>query len=124
MLAKTIHVGCALLSISLFFIRGLWMISDSPWRRKPAVKILPHIVDTTLLVSAIVLVVQTAQYPLEQSWLLAKISALLVYIGLGLVALRFGSSKPIRIVAWLCAILTFMYIYSVAITRNPMPFIG
>jgi uncharacterized membrane protein SirB2 len=124
MWVKSLHVGCALLSISLFFIRGLWMISDSPWRRKPAVKILPHIVDTTLLVSAIVLVVQTAQYPLEQSWLLAKISALLVYIGLGLVALRFGSSKPIRIVAWLCAILTFMYIYSVAITRNPMPFIG
>jgi len=124
MWVKSLHVGCALLSISLFFIRGLWMISDSPWRRKPAVKILPHIVDTTLLVSAIVLVVQTGQYPLEQSWLLAKITALLVYIGLGLVALRFGPTKPIRIAAWLCAILTFMYIYNVAITRNPIPFIG
>jgi uncharacterized membrane protein SirB2 len=124
MLVKSIHVGCALLSISLFFIRGLWMMSDSPWRHKPAVKVLPHIVDTTLLVSAIILVMQTAQYPLEQSWLLAKISALLVYIGLGLVALRFGPSKPIRIGAWLAAMATFLYIYSVAITRNPMPFIG
>ena len=124
MLAKTIHVGCALLSISLFFIRGLWMMSDSPWRRKRVIKILPHIVDTSLLVSAIVLVVQTAQYPLEQAWLLAKITALLVYIGLGLVALRFGRTKPIRVTAWFFAMVTFMYIYNVAITRNPMPFIG
>jgi len=124
MWVKSIHVGCALLSISLFFIRGLWMMTDSPWRQRPTVKVLPHIVDTTLLVSAILLVVQTDQYPLEQSWLLAKISALLVYIGLGLVALRFGPSKPIRIGAWLAAMVTFLYIYSVAITRNPMPFIG
>ena len=123
MLAKTIHVGCALLSISLFFIRGLWMVSDSPWRRNRAVMVLPHIVDSTLLVSAIVLVVQTAQYPLEQNWLLAKITALLVYIGLGLVALRFGPTKRIRVSAWFMAMATFMYIYSVALTHNPIPFI-
>lgn len=122
MLVKNIHVGCALVSVTLFFIRGLWMMGNSDWLRKPVVKVLPHIVDTALLGSAIVLVFQTSQYPLEHGWLMAKIVALIVYIGLGLVALRLGRTKTIRVTAWLFALAVFAYICSVAITRNPTPF--
>jgi len=52
------------------------------------------------------------------SWLLAKIIALLVYIGAGLVALRFGRTKRIRLIAWLFGLLVFLYIVSVAMSKS------
>ena len=81
-------------------------------------KILPHVVDTLLLASAIILAVQWRISPLEHSWLLAKIIALLVYILVGAVALRHGQSKKVRVLAWLFGLLTFLYIVSVANTRS------
>jgi len=118
------HMGLALLSVTLFFIRGLWMMADSPMRQRRLVKIAPHVIDTLLLVSAIVLVVQTRQYPWEHSWLAAKIIALLAYIGIGLVAMRLGRSKQIRVFAWLLALLVFAYMLLVATQRNPLPLLS
>lgn len=115
------HMGLALLSVTLFFVRGLWMIADSPLRQQRLVRIAPHIIDTLLLLSAIVLVVQTQQYPWEHSWLAAKIIALLAYIGIGLVAMRLGRSKQVRVFAWLLALAVFGYMFLVAIHRSPLP---
>lgn len=121
---KFAHMGFALLSITLFFIRGIWMMTDSGMRQNRLFKVLPHIVDTLLLVTAIILVVQTAQYPFQESWLTAKVLALIAYIGVGLVALRLGRTKVIRVVAWVIALDIFTYMYLVAITRNPLPFLS
>ena len=117
-LVKTIHVACVFLSFSGFFIRGIWMIQGSANLKLRWVKITPHIVDTLLLVSAIVLAVQMSISPLEHSWLMAKIIALLVYIGIGSVALREGRSKQVRVSAWLLGLAIFMYIVSVALTKS------
>jgi uncharacterized membrane protein SirB2 len=35
------------------------------------------------------------------------------------VAFRFGTTKQIRITAWLAALLVFAYIVAVAITKSP-----
>ena len=115
---KTIHVTCVALSFAGFFIRGIWMLMDSDLLQRRWVKITPQVVDTLLLVSAIVLAIQLQFSPLEQPWLLAKIIALLVYIGIGLVALRFGRSRNVRLSAWLLGLVTFTYIVSVAFTRS------
>jgi uncharacterized membrane protein SirB2 len=45
--------------------------------------------------------------------------ALPVYIGLGVLALRPGRSKRLRIGAWLAALAVFGYIVGVAFTRSP-----
>jgi uncharacterized membrane protein SirB2 len=58
--------------------------------------------------------------PLTQPWLSAKIIALLLYIGLGMVALRFGQSKKIKVSACLLALLTAGYMVSVAYSKSPM----
>ena len=115
---KTIHITCVALSFAGFFIRGIWMLMDSGLLKRRWVKITPQLVDTLLLVSAVILAIQLRYAPLEQPWLLAKIIALLVYIGLGLVALRFGRSRNIRLSAWLFGLVTFTYIVSVALTRS------
>ena len=115
---KTIHIVCALLSISGFVGRGVLMIKGSPLLTARWVKVSPHIVDTALLASAIMLASQWGWSALQMPWLLAKITALLVYIALGSLALRPGRPQWVRIVAWIAAIFTFAYIVSVAMTKN------
>lgn len=118
---KLVHVSCAALSISLFVVRGIWMLQGSPRLGHRWVKILPHVIDTVLLTSAILLAILSAQYPGVQDWLTAKIFALLAYIALGTVAIKRGATKSIRGAAWLAAIAVFVYIVSVALSRNPFP---
>lgn len=119
---KTIHVFTALVSISGFIVRGIWMLKESPWLQKKWVKVIPHINDTVLLGSAIILAIQIQQYPVVHGWLTAKVIGLLLYIMLGMVALRFAKTKPIKTLAFLSAIIVFIYIVLVARTKNPLLF--
>ncbi len=119
---KTIHVGCALLSISGFTIRGILMMRESAMLQKRLFKIAPHIIDTLLLGSAIWMAVQYGLSPGDNPWLMAKIIALLVYIGLGTVALKRGKTKQVRIIAWLAALSVFAYIVAVAVTKSVLVF--
>jgi uncharacterized membrane protein SirB2 len=121
LLVKQIHMASAGASFSLFLLRGIWMLRQSPRLRALWVRILPHLIDTLLLVSAIALVVMSRQYPVQQHWLTAKVVALLLYIGLGMVALKRGRTRTVRTLAWLAALGVFVYIVSVAVSRNPLP---
>ena len=60
---KHLHMTFARLSIIGFVLRGVWMMRDSPMLGRRLVRILPHIIDTLLLVTAIALAVMIAQYP-------------------------------------------------------------
>ena len=116
---KLIHVSSVILSYSLFMTRGIWMMRGSARLQQRWVKIMPHIVDTVLLASAIALAILIKQYPLADAWLTAKVMGLLVYIGLGMVALRFGKTRITKISAWVMAQIVFFYIVMVALTKSP-----
>ena len=118
---KLIHVGCVATSYALFVLRGVWMLWASPMLQRRWVRTLPHVVDTLLLASALTMALMNGQYPFTAGWLTAKVLALAAYIGLGMIALRFGRSRLIRIAAWLMAQMVFFYIVAVALTRNPRP---
>ena len=118
LILKGIHLGSVLLSFIGFFVRGIWMLQNSSKLKQRWVKIAPHIIDTLLLTSAILLAFHWRISPLEQPWLMAKIIALLVYIATGMLALRFGRSRNIRMAAWLFGLLVFLYIVSVALTKS------
>lgn len=122
LLIKTIHISCAAVSYLLFFLRGIWKLNGSAIMSQRWVKIVPHVVDTLLIVSAIALAFSIRQYPFVDAWLSAKVIALLLYIGLGFVALKYGRSKTVRLSAWIAAQLVFAYIVLVAINHNPWPF--
>jgi len=117
---KMIHVGSVIVSYALFFLRGVWLMQDSQRLRQRWVKILPHVVDTILLTSAIVLAMTIQQNPLDHSWLTAKVAGLLLYIGLGMIAIRFGKTRRIKITAWIAAQCVFIYIVLVALTKSPV----
>ena len=118
MLILKIHLLTVVLSLAGFIFRGILMLNGSAMLKKKWLKIAPHINDTILLVSAILLVRQTGLYPLEQPWLMAKIIGLLVYIGLGMMAFRFGKTRKQKLLAWMGAIAVFAYICGLAITKS------
>ncbi len=121
---KYLHIACAVLSVSGYFLRGLWMMQDSPRLQARWVRVVPHIIDTLLLVSAIALTVRLQQYPFVHGWLTAKVLALLAYIVLGAIGLKYGRTRKIRVSAWAAALLTFAYLVAVALTRQPLPFLA
>lgn len=116
---KLTHVTCAFLSIAGFTLRGYWMAIDNPLLQRRSARFLPHLVDTVLLASAIAMLVVMQLSPLAAPWLMVKIAALLLYIGVGMVALRFGRTKQVRISAWLLALLIAAYMVSVAYSKSP-----
>jgi len=81
-------------------------------------RVAPHVVDALLLATGVALAFRAAQYPFVHGWLTAKIVGIVVYIGLGMVALRRGRTRGTRLAAFAAAILTFGYIVGVALTRS------
>ena len=118
---KFVHVGCVAISYALFVVRGAWMLRESGLLQRRWVKVVPHAVDSVLLVSAIALALMSHQYPLVNNWLTAKVAGLLIYIGLGTVALKRGKTRATRIAAWIAAQAVFIYIVAVAFTHRPLP---
>jgi uncharacterized membrane protein SirB2 len=123
---KNLHASSALVSLALFMTRGLWMMATPERLQQRWVKVAPHVVDTVLLASAIVLVWELGGLDTirTQSWLAAKIVGLLVYIVLGSIALKRGRTRRIRVVAFFAAIAVFGYIVSVAIAKSPSGFVN
>ena len=120
---KHLHLTFVALSLILFVLRGIWLFMNSGMLGKKWVKILPHIISSLLLISGIVLAVHLNMSPGNQPWLLAKIIALVAYIGLGVAA--FKAANPITSKAfWLIALLVFAYMVSVAVAKNPLGFFG
>lgn len=115
---KLLHVSCVVLSLTLFQIRAWRAVSGhapSGFRDK----ILPHLVDTLLLLSAIGLLLVIRLNPLSAPWLVAKFLALPVYVILGYQAMKSIGNRRRQIFLVLAATICVAYIVGVAMTRNP-----
>ena len=119
---KHLHMTAAGLSIILFLIRGAWMFADSPRLKSGFARIVPHVVDTILLASAIGLMFVVHQYPFVNGWLTAKLFGLLAYIVLGTIALKRGPTRTLRGIAFFAAVVVFAWIFMTARTRWPWLF--
>lgn len=115
---KHLHVTCVVLSALGFLLRGYWMISGSPLLKSLPARVMPHLIDSALLLSAITLAVLIQQYPFEAAWVTAKVIGLLAYIVLGTVALKRGRTRSQRIAAFVAALSVYAWIVSVALTKN------
>lgn len=118
---RTLHVGCAVLSIAGFAVRGALMLADSPLLQARLLRVAPHVLDTVLLASALWLAWFLGQSPFVHVWLAAKVLALVAYIALGVLALRPGRTKALRAAAFCGALAAAGYIVAVALTRDATP---
>lgn len=120
---KILHITTVVITISLFVLRGIGLFLEAGFMRQKWVKIIPHVNDTVLLVSGVWLAIRIQQYPLVDHWLTAKLLALLIYIGFGLMVFRFASSHTQQFGYWVAAIVVFTYMIGVAIQHHPMSWV-
>jgi uncharacterized membrane protein SirB2 len=114
------HITFAVLSVSIFTLRGLLMLAESAhansaWLRYPS-----YTVDTLLLTAALMLTGVIHQYPFQAGWLTMKVGLLVVYVVLGSVALKRGRTRPVRIGAFVAALLTVGFLLTVARAHHPL----
>jgi len=121
---KLVHVSCVALSGTLFTARGLMMLAGSRLANHRIVRYLSYVIDTTLLASALMLVAMLHQYPFVQPWLTVKVLMLVVYIVLGMFALRRGRTRARRAAYFAAALAVFAFIVSVAVTHDPRGWFG
>lgn len=119
-LVKHVHMGAVLASGGFFLLRGLWMMQESSLLSSKFARVVPHIIDTVLLLSAITLVVMLGGLPL---WVQVKIVALFVYIFLGVLAFRIAQGYGAKVLSFFLALAVFAFIMSVAVTKNPHGFL-
>ncbi|MEY2919921.1 MAG: hypothetical protein RL261_1226 [Pseudomonadota bacterium] len=114
------HIGFAILSVSLFALRGGLMLARSPhvhaaWLRYPS-----YLIDTLLLTFALMLMSVIHQYPFVNGWLTMKVALLVVYVALGSVALKRGRTRRMQVAGYFAALLTVSFLYSVARAHHPL----
>jgi uncharacterized membrane protein SirB2 len=117
---KHLHVTCVVISGLGFCLRGWWMLSGSPLLQARLTRVVPHLVDTLLLGSALIMAWLSGQYPFAQNWLTAKLIGLVAYVLCGTMALKRGKTPRQRLVFLVLALAAFAYIVSVALTRSPL----
>jgi uncharacterized membrane protein SirB2 len=76
------------------------------------------------LATGIGLLVMLNLNPMQRPWLLAKFVALLAYVGLGMVAFRFGRTQEIRLVAYVGALASFAFVVGAAIAKSPLSWLA
>lgn len=126
---RFIHISAVAISGGGFLARAAGTAREAPWVRGRAARTLPHLVDTVLLLSALGMLWVAHLSPWALPWLRAKLIGLLCYIALGVLALRGLRAAPPRAAtpgrrivalgAGVLALAVFLYIVSVALTKDP-----
>jgi len=117
---KTFHLLFVLLAISSFVGRVILSETQPQMLKQKLFKIAPHAITSLLLLSGIALAIQGSWATTGHGWLAAKLIALVAYIGLGVVTMRSRGSQ--RWLAFSGAMVCFVYIGMVAVTKNPFFF--
>lgn len=116
-----LHISLISLSLSLFVWRGIYMWREIPiqshmWKRK-----IPDMIDTLLLISGIYLAYILGFAPWHDSWLLIKLIGLIVYIFLGILALREAETLWLKRIYFISALLVATYMIAVAHSKLILP---
>lgn len=119
---KHIHLTAIALSVLLFLLRFLWTIRGSQMLQKKWVKVLPHIVDTFLVLSAATLCVLISQYPFVTPWVTEKLLGLLMYLFMVALALKIAKTGLMRAVGLIGALSWLAFTALVAISKQPILF--
>lgn len=124
LIIKNIHITFATLTIIGFLLRAYWKMSGSSLHQNRATKIVPHTIDALFLATGVWLITMLDMNPLLHPWLLVKFVAILAYVGLGMVAFRFGRTPRIRSLAFIGALVAFAFVVGAALVKSPMSWLA
>jgi uncharacterized membrane protein SirB2 len=117
---KLFHMTVAILSGTLFALRGGFALAGADWPRALPVKWLSYAIDTALLTAALMLLTILPWAMFGNGWLMAKLALLVAYIVLGVLALRPQRGLRGRALCYAAALLAFFAIYGIARAHHPL----
>lgn len=118
---KWVHVAAVTCSGLLFLLRGLLVLGGrGAWARRAAVRYLSYTIDSVLLTAALMLFTMLPSALFGNGWLTVKLVLLVVYIALGVMALRDGGTPRRRAVCFAAALAVFGLIVSIARAHHPL----
>jgi uncharacterized membrane protein SirB2 len=117
---KSLHMAMAIASGALFAVRGAFALAGHRWPHALAVRVASWTIDTMLLTAALMLFSLLPKEVFANGWLATKVALLVVYIGLGTLALRRGKSRRMQALGYVAALAAFASIYSVARAHHPL----
>ncbi len=122
-LLRRIHLALVATSVALFALRTLAAAGGAGWPLTAAPRMASVLIDTALASAGAMLWVGLGLNPLRESWLGVKLLLLLVYIGLGALALRRARRLGMRLALLGAALSCAGFMASVAITHHPLGFL-
>jgi uncharacterized membrane protein SirB2 len=116
---KWTHVHAVMCSGALFALRGGASLLGARWPRHWLPKYGSYTVDTILLTSATMLFSILPGAMFANGWLTAKLLLLVLYVTLGVLAMREKRSRAQRTVFYVAALATFVFMFGIARMHHP-----
>jgi uncharacterized membrane protein SirB2 len=120
---KQAHILLALSSGAIFALRGGGSLLGMQWSQWLTVRMTSYAVDTSLLTAAMMLLVILPRAMYANGWLATKIVLIVVYIVLGIFALRRARTRSARAICYAAALAVFGFIYTIARAHHPLGFL-
>ena len=117
---RHVHILAVILSGSLFALRGLGALAGARWPHAALLRYLSYTIDTTLLTAALMLVTILPGAMFANGWLAVKLVLVVVYVVLGVLAMKRARTRGIRVGCYVAALLVFVAIFGIARMHQPL----
>ena len=116
---REVHILAAVLSGSLFALRGACALAGMRWPRAAPVRYLSYFIDSTLLTAALMLVTILPAPMFANHWLTVKLCFVVLYIALGIAAMR-ARRRGMQAGFYVAALLAFALVVGIARAHHPL----
>jgi uncharacterized membrane protein SirB2 len=117
---RHVHILAVILSGSVFVLRGLFALAGARWPHAAPVRYLSYTIDTTLLTAALMLVSILPGAMFANGWVATKLVLVVVYVVLGVLAMKRGRTPGIRRGCYVATLLVFITIFGIARMHHPL----
>lgn len=115
-----LHITLVTLSVTLFALRGLGVLTGQDWPMRGWARGLAPVIDSLLLLAGGTLWWLLQLNPAQNHWLLAKLVLLVVYIVLGTLALKRAPTRSAKAFCFVAALAVVGFMASIAMARHPL----
>ncbi|MDN5782156.1 MAG: SirB2 family protein [Luteimonas sp.] len=117
---RQVHILAVILSGSLFALRGMFALAGTRWPHAAPVRYLSYTIDTILLTAALMLLSILPGAMFANGWLAVKLVLVVVYVILGVLAMKRGRTRGIRRGCYVSALLVFVAAFGIARMHHPL----
>lgn len=117
---RPLHIALVTFSVALFTVRGLGVLAGRAWPMAGWARGLAPVIDSLLLLAGGTLWWLLQLNPTQHHWLLAKLVLLVVYIGLGTLALKRAPTHVGKALCFIAALAVVGFMASIAVAHHPL----